>query len=177
MPRGIKGLGKQGKNEGKTIETSMPVQPTPVQPTPALAATRPTKASRKPYPSIDERIIMSNTAIARLSVLSESRGKLIEKMEATLAERKDALVRIIDDLEKAKAKREKLLLQKNKKSEPSVPNMAHKLSAEERKAARLIAVSAAREAKKANKAKMAQLMEKLDQSGLTLDEVIEKLGN
>ncbi len=119
---------------------------------------------------------MSNTAISRMTTLSESRQMLIVKTEEALAERRDALVRIDADLEKAKAKREKLLLQKNKKSESSVPD-THKLSAEERKAARLAAMSAAREAKKANKAKMAQLMEKLDQSGLTLDEVIEKLGN
>jgi len=176
MPRGIKGSGKQGKNEGKTIKKAMPVQPTAVQPTAALATTMPTKASRKPYPSIDERITMSNAAIARLMALSESRQKLIVKAEEALAERRDALVRIEADLEKAKAKREKLLLQKNKKSETSASD-SHKLSAEERKAARLAAMSAAREAKKANKAKMAQLMEKLDQSGLTLDEVIEKLGN
>lgn len=52
---------------------------------------------------------------------------------------------------------------------------APKLSPEARKGARIAAMATAREAKKAKKAKLAQLMEKLDQSGLTLDEALEKL--
>ena len=84
------------------------------------------------------------------------------------------LARIATDLEKAKAKQEKLLALRQKKAEKSA-SPARKLSAEERKAARVAAMAAAREAKKAKNAKMAQLLEKLDQSGITLDEVIDKL--
>ena len=89
----------------------------------------------------------------------------------TLEERKEALARVTADLEKTKAKHAKLLVRKNDKSEIAAP----KLSPEARKAARIAAMATAREAKKAKKAKLAQLMEKLDQSGLTLDEALEKL--
>ena len=163
MAKGVKGSGK-----AKAVKE-----------TPSAKATKPTnsvsaKAPRKPYPALEERISMGNASIAKLAALCESRGKLIEKTEATLAERKTALARVTADLEKAKAKQEKLLLLKDKKA-GTAKTPAQKLSAEERKATRQAAMAAAREAKKEKKAKMAQLLEKLDQSGLTLDEVIDKL--
>ena len=129
------------------------------------------KAPRKPYPTIEERIALSEAAITKLTALCESRGNLIEKTKVTLEERKEALARVTADLEKTKAKHAKLLVRKNDKSEIVAP----KLSPEARKAARIAAMATAREAKKAKKAKLAQLMEKLDQSGLTLDEAFEKL--
>ena len=163
MARGVKGSGKVNpKGRGKAA------------PTVASEQAGATKAPRKPYPTLEERIAMGNAAVSRLTALCESRGKLIEKTEAALAERKEALARVTADLEKTKAKQDKLLLLKDKKSDAS-STPAQKLSAEERKAARLAAVVAAREAKKARKEKMDQLMEKLDQSGLTLDEAFEKL--
>lgn len=144
------------------------------KPTVTSTADTSAKAARKPYPSLDERIKLGESAISKLTSLYESREKLVQKTEATLTERKTVLARIALDLEKAKAKQEKLLaLQQKKGDKPAAP--AKKLSAEERKAARVAAMAAAREAKKAKNAKMAQLLEKLDQSGITLDEVIDKL--
>ena len=165
MPRGVKGSGKSkiavGIIKGKATTESTVEK--------VIAA--PIKAPRKPYPTFDERIASSEAAITKLLALCESREQLIKKTEVALTERKEALTRVTADLEKTKAKHAKLLVRKNDKSEIAAP----KLSPEARKAARLAAVVAAREAKKARKEKMDQLMEKLDQSGLTLDEAFEKL--
>ena len=165
MPRGAKGSGKStnavGITKGKATTVSTVEKET--------ATTM--KAPRKPYPTIEERIALSEAAITKLTALSESRGNLIEKTKVTLEERKEALARVTADLEKAKAKHAKLLVRKNEKSGMAAP----KLSPEVRKGARIAAMATAREAKKAKKAKLAQLMEKLDQSGLTLDEAFEKL--
>ena len=165
MPRGAKGSGKStnavGITKGKATTVSTVEKET--------ATTM--KAPRKPYPTIEERIALSEAAITKLTALCESRGNLIEKTKVTLEERKEALARVTADLEKTKAKHAKLLVRKNDKSEIAAP----KLSPEARKAARIAAMATAREAKKAKKAKLAQLMEKLDQSGLTLDEALEKL--
>ena len=163
MARGVKGSGKGNpKGSGKAV------------PMVASEQAGATKTPRKLYPTLEERIAMGNAAVSRLTALYESRGKLIEKTEAALAERKEALARVTADLEKTKAKQDKLLLLKDKKSDAS-STPAQKLSAEERKAARLATMATAREAKRAKKARIAQLMDKLDQSGLTLDEAIEKL--
>ena len=165
MPRGVKGSGKSkiavGIIKGKAT----------TEPTVEKVIAAPIKAPRKPYPTFDERIASSEAAITKLLALCESRGKLIEKTEATLVERKEALARVTADLEKAKAKHAKLLVRKNDKSEIAAP----KLSPEARKAAKIAAMATAREAKKAKKAKLAQLMDKLEQTGLTLDEALEKL--
>ena len=165
MPRGAKGSGKStnavGITKGKATTVSTVEKET--------ATTM--KAPRKPYPTIEERIALSEAAITKLLALYESRGNLIEKTKVTLEERKEALARVTADLEKAKAKHAKLLVRKNDKSEIAAP----KLSPEARKAARIAAMATAREAKKAKKAKLAQLMDKLEQTGLTLDEAFEKL--
>ena len=165
MPRGAKGSGKStnavGITKGKATTESTVEKVTAV----------PIRAPRKPYPTFDERIASSEAAISKLTTLCESRGKLIEKTEATLVERKEALARVTADLEKTKAKHAKLLVRKNDKSEIVAP----KLSPEARKAAKIAAMATAREAKKAKKAKLAQLMDKLEQTGLTLDEAFEKL--
>ena len=165
MPRGVKGSGKSkiavGITKGKATTES----------TVERVTAAPMKAPRKPYPTFDERKASSEAAISKLTTLCESRGKMIEKTEATLAERKEALARVTADLEKAKAKHAKLLVRKNDISEIAAP----KLSPEGRKAARIVAMATAREAKKAKKAKLAQLMDKLEQTGLTLDEALEKL--
>ena len=165
MPRGAKGSGKS-TNAAVTAKDKATTELTVEKET---ATTM--KAPRKPYPTIEERIALSEAAITKLTALSESLGNLIEKTKVTLEERKEALARVTVDLEKAKAKHARLLVRKNEKSEMEAP----KLSPEARKAVRLAAMATAREAKKAKKAKLAQLMEKLDQSGLTLDEALEKL--
>lgn len=176
MARGIKGSGKTAKTTSNADKKPKATKPASAK-KPAVTSTPDTaaaKAARKPYPSLDERIKLGESAISKLTSLYESREKLVQKTEATLTERKTVLARIATDLEKAKAKQEKLFaLQQKKTNKPAAS--AKKLSAEERKAARQAAVAAAREAKKAKSAKMAQLLEKLDQSGLTLDEMINKL--
>lgn len=165
MPRGVKGSRKStnaavtAKDKATTVSTIEKETATPM------------KAPRKPYPTIEARIALSEAAITKLTALSEFRGNLIEKAEVTLVERKEALARVTADLEKAKAKHAKLLVRKNDKPEIAAP----KLSPEARKAARIAAIATAREAKKAKKAKLAQLMDKLEQTGLTLDEALKKL--
>ena len=165
MPRGVKGSGKStnavGITKGKATTESTVEKET--------ATTM--KAPRKPYPTIEERIALSEAAITKLLALCESRGNLIEKTKVTLEKRKEALARVTADLEKAKAKHAKLLVRKNDKPETAAP----KLSPEARKTARIAAMATDREAKKAKKAKLAQLMDKLEQTGLTLDEAFEKL--
>lgn len=52
---------------------------------------------------------MGDEAIGKLNALYEPREKLVQKTEVTLTERKTVLARIERDLEKAKAKQEKLL--------------------------------------------------------------------
>lgn len=165
MPRGVKGSGKS-TNAAVTARDKATTEST----TEKVTATT-MKALRKPYPTIEERIALSEAAITKMTAHSESRERLINKTEMILAERKEVLARLTADLEKAKAKHAKLLVRKNDKSEIAAP----KLSPEARKTARIAAMATAREAKKAKKAKLAQLMEKLDQSGLTLDEAFEKL--
>jgi len=173
MAKSTKGSVKNAKLDSNAQTRTKASKPSVVK-KPATADPTAGKTPRKPYPALDERVSLSETAIAKLTALYESREKLVKKTETTLTERKTVLARIASDLEKAKAKQEKLLaLRQKKANKPAAP--AQKLSAEERKAARVVAMAAAREAKKAKNAKMAQLLEKLDQTGITLDEVIEKL--
>ena len=165
MPRGVKGSGKSTKAVGITKGKATTVS------TVEKVTAAPIKTPRKPYPTFEERIALSEAAITKLLALCESRKCLINKTEVALAERKVALARMTADLEKAKAKHAKLLVRKNEKSGMAAP----KLSPEARKAARIAAMATAREAKKAKKAKLAQLMDRLEQTGLTLDEAFEKL--
>ena len=81
MPRGVKGSGKKALAADNTVSE------------PAIAKTR------KPYPSIDERIALADQAIERLTKLTASRAELIAQTEAKLAERKSALAKSQEALE------------------------------------------------------------------------------
>lgn len=84
MPRGVKGSGKKALAADNTVSE------------PAIAKTR------KPYPSIDERIALADQAIERLTKLNASRAGLIAQTEAKLAERKAALAKSEEQLEKVR---------------------------------------------------------------------------
>ena len=151
MPRGVKGSGKKALAADNTVSE------------PAIAKTR------KPYPSINERIALADQAIERLTKLNASRAELIAQTEAKLAERKAALAKSQEALEKEEAKKARLLAAKEK------PAKAEKLSPEERKARRLEGQTKARAAKKAEKEKYEALMAALAESGKTVDELLDEL--
>ena len=107
MPRGVKGSGK-GTAAKKEVQKVV------------------AEKTRKPYPSIDERIALADQAIERLTKLNASRAELIAQTEAKLAERKATLAKSEAQLEKAKATRERLLAAKDKpaKAEKAQPGGA-----------------------------------------------------
>ena len=74
MPRGVKGSGK-GTAAKKEVQKVV------------------AEKTRKPYPSIDERIALADQEIERLTKLNASRAELIAQTEAKLAERKAALAK------------------------------------------------------------------------------------
>ena len=111
MPRGVKGSGK-GTAAKKEVQQAV------------------AEKSRKPYPSIDERIALADQAIERLTKLNASRAERIAQTEAKLAERKAALAKSQEALEKEEAKKARLLAAKEKPAKAAKP----KLSAEERSA-------------------------------------------
>ena len=150
MPRGVKGSGKKPVNAKK----------------PATE-----KKECKPYPTYQERIEAADKKIEQLQKLNASRKELIAQTEAKLAERKEALARSQEALEKVLAKRERLVALMNKPEKQPKP----KLSPEERAAHRREALAKAREAKKVQKAQMEALMEKLAQSGKTIEELMAEL--
>ena len=86
MPRGVKGSGK-GTAAKKEVQKVV------------------AEKTRKPYPSIDERIALADQAIERLTKLNASRAELIAQTEAKLAERKAALAKSQEALEKEEAKK------------------------------------------------------------------------
>lgn len=150
MPRGVKGSGK-----------------TPVTAKEAVTE----KKERKPYPTYEERIAAADKKIEQLQKLNASRKELIAQTEAKLVERKEALAKSQEELEKVLAKRGRLVALMNKPEKQSKP----KLSPEERAAHRREALAKAREAKKAQKAQMEALMEKLARSGKTIEELMAEL--
>lgn len=152
MPRGVKGSGKKPINAKKTATE---------------------KKERKPYPTYQERIEAADKKIEQLRKLNASREELIAQTEAKLAERKEALAKSQAMLEKVLAKREHLVALMNKPEKQPKP----KLSPEERAAHRREALAKAREAKKTQKAQMEALMEKLAQSGKTIEELMAELDN
>ena len=121
------------------------------------------RKARKPYPTFDERIAMADAKIKQLEELIQSRAQLIAETEAKLNER--------EALEKAKAKKEHLIELKNRPEKPVRP----KGDPAEVKARRQEAAAKAREARKAKKAQMEALMEKLAQSGKTIEELMAEL--
>lgn len=154
MPRGVKGSGK------KVAEKALPVSALVVE-----------EKIRKPYPSIDERIALTDQEIERLTKLNAARTELIAQTEAKLAERKAALAKSEEQLEKVKAKKERLLAAKDKPAKEPTP----KLTPEERNARRQEALAKAREARKAKKEKYDALVAALAQSGKTVDELLDAL--
>ena len=150
MPRGVKGSGKKPVNSKKPTTE---------------------KKERKPYPTYQERMEAADKKIEQLKQLNASREALIAQTEAKLEERKAALAKSQEALEKSVAKREQLVGLMNKPAKETKP----KLSPEERAEHRREALAKAREAKKAQKAQMEALMEKLAQSGKTIDELMEEL--
>lgn len=129
------------------------------------------KKERKPYPTYQERIEAADKKIEQLQKLNASREALIAQTEAKLEERKAALAKSREALEKVTAKRERLVALMNKPEEQPKP----KLFPEERAAHRREALAKAREAKKAQKAQMEAFLEKLAQSGKTIDDLMAEL--
>ena len=129
------------------------------------------KKERKPYPTYQERIEAADKKIEQLQKLNASREVLIAQTEAKLEERKAALAKSREALEKVTAKRERLVDLMNKPEKQPKP----KLSPEERAAHRRETLAKAREAKKARKAQMEALLEKLAQSGKTIEELMAEL--
>ena len=152
MPRGVKGSGK-GTAAKKEVQKVV------------------AEKTRKPYPSIDERIALADQAIERLTKLNASRAELIAQTEAKLAERKAALAKSQEALEKEEAKKARLLAAKEKPAKAAKP----KLSAEERSARRKEALAKARAVKKAEKEKYDALVAALAESGKTVDELLDAL--
>ena len=133
------------------------VETTPLAPTPA----------RKSYPSIAERIALADKQIARLTALSASRTALVEKTNALLLERQEALAKSTAALTAAEAKKAKLVAAASKP--PKVPR--EKLSPEERKAR----MTAGRAAKKAENEKYKALIDALKTSGKSVEELLSEL--
>lgn len=162
MPRGIKGSGKPRTTTTKrTKKVETPVVETPESEPIVVSKTR------KSYPSNEERIVMVDQQIERLNKLNASRAALIEKTEKTLNERKDALDKSTAALEKALAKKERLLEMRNKPAKtPSA-----KLTPEERQAR----MAAGRAAKKAEMEKYAELIAALEENGKSVADLLNEL--
>lgn len=171
MPRGVKGSGKatisKKKAPNQLVEqvelTKQPEQPRQ----PEQSATK----ERKPYPSHAERLIAVDKSIERLTNLNTARVSLIEKTEQTLAERKAALVKSEAALESTKALKERIITAINQPPKPPVA----KLSPEERTERHKEALAKAREAKRAEKEKYDALIAALQESGKSVDDLLEEL--
>lgn len=119
-----------------------------------IAVKAPEKKTRKGYPPREERISMAEKKIERLTKLNDERRALIEKTERKLNARRDALAKSEAMLTKEIAKKERLTA----------------IAAPKEKAA------AVRAAKQAEKAQLAALMAALEEKGLTVNELLEKIG-
>ena len=168
MPRGVKGSGKP-----KVAKVTKPVEvKKTAQAASGLAAYAPIEdkkaPTRKPYPSHDERLVLADKQIARLTALKVSREALVEKTATVLEERQKALASCVEALEKAEAKKEKILKAKEKAaSKPA----KEKLTPEERKAR----MAAGKAAKKAEKEKVEALMAALKTSGKSVEDLLAEL--
>lgn len=148
MPRGIKGSGKKAKAE----------------------------PAKRSYPTVAERLEAVDKDIERLTKLNEKREALITSTENTLNARKSALEKSSKALANCKAKKEKLERQASKPA----AEKKKKLTPEERSAARLQALEHARAVRAEKKAarlaedeKYKQLVEKMKETGKTVDDLIE----
>ncbi len=138
------------------------------------------KKPRKAYPVIEERLRMADAQIEKLTKLSASRQALVAKTEATLNARREALQSSAEALKKVLARKEKLLVLSKK---PRKAESKKKLTPEELTEVRREALKKARAAREANKevrkqeaAKYASLMQKLKESGKSMDDIIAELG-
>ena len=163
MPRGVKGSG----SAKKPTTTRKPREKAVVMEQPVVEATTAVTPARKPYPTVAERIVLADAQIERLTKLNESRAALVEKTDALLRERQEALAKSTAALEKAEAKRLKLIASANKP--PKIPK--EKLTPEERKAR----IAAGRAAKKAEREQAEALMAALRTSGKSVDELLAEL--
>ncbi|MEG0901643.1 MAG: hypothetical protein RSG96_05955 [Clostridia bacterium] len=130
MPRGIKGSGKQ---KVAKVQKTIVVEKT-----------------RKPYPSREERIVMADQQIARLTKLNQERQVLVDKTEAVLAGRKEALAKSAAAIEKATALKERL--SQNPEAKITV-----------------------RTSKKAEKAQLNELMAAVKASGKSVEEFLSAI--
>ena len=109
---------------------------------------------RKAYPSLEERLVMVNAKIEHLEKLNSEREALIAKTEKTLNERKEALRKSQNQLDKALARRARL---NNIKSKPN--DMA------------------ARAEKAAEKKSIENLLTAMKAKGLSIDDVVASLND
>ena len=116
--------------------------------------------SRKPYPTYAERIAAADQTIERLTKLNTAREARIVQAEVDLESRRVALEKSQVALEKAKAKKEHLLELMNR------PPKAAKVK---------LTAARARAAKKAEKEKYDRLLAALEESGKTVEEVLDAL--
>lgn len=132
MPRGVKGSGKKAKVEAVAMEKT-----------------------RKAYPTLDERIAIADKKVESLTKLNNEREVLVAKTEKKLEERKVALARSTEQLNKVLAHREHLLEIKNR---PAAQKGRSAAKSEERKRAEeLLSVM------KAKGISMEELLAKLEQ--------------
>ena len=132
MPRGVKGSGKRAKVEAVAMEKT-----------------------RKAYPTLDERIAIADKKVESLTKLNNEREVLVAKTEKKLEERKVALTRSTEQLNKVLAHREHLLEIKNR---PAAQKGRSAAKSEERKRAEeLLSVM------KAKGISMEELLAKLEQ--------------
>lgn len=108
------------------------------------------KKERKAYPDRDTRIAMAEEKIAQLEKLNAERRALIEKTEAKLMARKEAIAKTEEQLAKTIARRDKLVAARNKPA-------------------------GVRAAKSAEKNQIEQLKAKLAAQGKTLEELLKSL--
>ncbi len=109
MPRGVKGSGKKAKTEMVVVEKT-----------------------RKAYPTLDERIAIADKKVESLTKLNNEREVLVAKTEKKLEERKVALARSTEQLNKVLAHREHLVEIKNR---PATSQGRSAAKSEERKRA------------------------------------------
>jgi len=158
MPRGVKGSGKAKTPTKKQAVVEKPIEESAVK-------------ERKPYPTHEERLAMADKKIEQLTKLNADRVLLIEKTEKTLADRKAALDKSEAALEEAKALKERIVERMNRPAKAPAP----KLTPEERAERRKEALAKAREAKRAAKEKYDALIAAIEESGKSVDEVLEEL--
>lgn len=80
--------------------------------------------TRKPYPSLEERIALADAKIQQLEKLNATRQALVDKTAATLAERQETLAKSQSALDKVRARRERLIAAKDKPAKTPRPRKA-----------------------------------------------------